>query len=117
MSVHTRMHKLLRNAHYCACPQPHPSVRIHLAHGVFLAPPRTDPCHPIGGLAGSWLLLALSLTWLQGIPLCLAETWCSILFSLILLSMCVRSPSWVYPLNVYAGLVAPSPRGMPLASS
>lgn len=76
MSVHTRMHELLRNAHFCACPQLHPSVRVHLAHGVFLAPPRTDPYHLIGGLAGSWLLLAPSLTWLQGVPLCLAETWC-----------------------------------------
>lgn len=117
MSVHTRMPKLLRNAHFCACSQLHPSVCVHLARGVFLAPPRTDPCRLIGVLAGSGLLLAPSLTWLQRIPLCLAETWCSILFSLILLSMCVSSPSWVYPLNVYAGLVAPSPRGMPLASS
>lgn len=94
------MCKLLCNAHFCACPQLHPSVHVHLAlGGSFQLLLEQTPSHLPGGLAVSWLPSAPSLIWLQGIPLCLVEIWCLVLFSLILLSMCVRSPSWVYPLN------------------
>lgn len=65
--------------------------------GSFQLPLEQNSSLLIGGLAVSWLLLAPFLTLFQGISLCLAQTWCSVLFSPTLLSLCVRSSSWVTP--------------------
>lgn len=113
--THTHTHKDTFTQCSSLCQPPPIRVFIWPLGGVSPAPPRTDPSHLSGGLAVFWLLLAPALTLLQGIPLCFAQIGC---FSLILLSMYIRSPSWVYSLtHSHRSGQSFSGGGAPLASS